>query len=417
MTAELEFKIIGSILLLEETHRQKIFSVIDESYFSMPQTKRIFTTLKNTFLQYPSADYSALCAALERSDQTAAVGAMSAMMSPSIAERNLDDTLAAIRDLHEKKELKNAVSELSLSSEITAGDLQGLLDRLQAGKGLGESSAEKYLKTYSDPIKLIPTGFHQLDNKLEGGLRAGTLCTIGARPSTGKTTYSINIASHNPDRRILFFSIEMTSGMIYDRIISDIADVEYSLASKHALVPESARAVLDKYPGLSIIDNISRVEKIVDLIYAEKPDIAVIDFIQIVTSEKRFTDNRQRIDHISGLLKAAAKATGCCIITLSQLTRAGKDRPTMSDLKESGGLEQDGDYVIILHRPFVNDKSEQDADPGATTVILDKNKFGNTGELRYHFNGRRQRFSEDPDGEEIQRPVSEKVTAEDDLPF
>ena len=202
--------------------------------------------------------------------------------------------------------------------------------------------------------------------------------------------------------------------MIYDRLVSGIADVEYHLAFRHRLPIETVRAVVEQYPQLAIVDNVADVETIVEMIYTERPEMVIIDFVQIITSNRRFVDNRQRIDYISQAFKQAAKATGCCIITLSQLTRAGKDKPTMSDLKESGGLEQDCDYVILLHRPYVNDKSDEKNRPEDTTVILDKNKFGNTGELKFDFNGRRQWFTEEG-AEEVARPA--KVTAEDDLPF
>ena len=115
--------------------------------------------------------------------------------------------------------------------------------------------------------------------------------------------------------------------------------------------------------------------------------------MQIVTSDRHFADNRQRIDYISQRLKQTAKAVGCCLIILSQLTRAGKDKPTMSDLKESGGLEQVSDYVFLLHRPYVQDKSSGEYQPENTTVICDKNKFGSTGELKFIFAGKYQRFS------------------------
>ena len=151
------------------------------------------------------------------------------------------------------------------------------------------------------------------------------------------------------------------------------------------------------------------------MIYHERPDLVVIDYIQIVTSQRRFTDNRQRIDYISQRLKAAAKKTGCCIISLSQITRGGKDRPTMSDLKESGGLEQDSDYIILLYREYVNNKEAQ-ISPKDTTVTLDKNKFGNSGELRMDFIGSRQRFVEADDV--IARPAPRENSAEEgDLPF
>ena len=93
----------------------------------------------------------------------------------------------------------------------------------------------------------------------------------------------------------------------------------------------------------------------------------------------------------------------------------------MSDLKESGGLEQDSDYVLLLYRPYVNDKSGSEADPKDTTVTLDKNKFGSTREFKYEFDGRKQRFTELPDSkDEIKLPVKHENTADgidEDLPF
>lgn len=130
------------------------------------------------------------------------------------------------------------------------------------------------------------------------------------------------------------------------------------------------------------------------MIYQQKPDFVIIDFVQIVTSMQIFVDNRQRVDYISQQLKRAAKKTNCSILILSQLTRNAKEKPTMSALKESGGLEQDSDYIILLHRDYVNDKSNEDIDAKDTDVILDKNKFGRTKELKFEFDGKYQRFSE-----------------------
>ena len=416
---ELEYKIIGSVLLLDGEYRQRIFAAIGEDYFSDPTAKAIYITLDRLCRDYPDTDYAVLTAALDQKQQAAAVGAMAKMISPSIAGKRLDDTLGAMKSIYAKRRIRNEVSELSLENEITVNDLRQLVSRAEAmTDGKTVSSAEKYLKHYHDPIKLIPTGFCGLDEMLDGGLMAGTLSTIGARPSTGKTTFAINIAAHNPDRKIIFFSLEMSAGMIYDRLISDIADVDYSLAGRHKIAFETVKAVVEKYKNLTVIDDVSKAEKMADMIYSEKPEIVIIDFVQIITSNKKFVDNRQRIDYISQLLKQAAKATGCCIITLSQITRAGKDKPTMSDLKESGGLEQDSDYVLLLHRPYVNDKSNDEADPGATTVTLDKNKFGSTREFKYHFDGRRQRFTEADDPEiPVQRPTKTEVSVDDDLPF
>ena len=416
---ELEYKIIGSVLLLDEEPRAKILSLIGEEYFSDTSAKEIYTKLTKICKEYPLADYTVLIAALDKAEQTSAVSAMSAMISPAIAEKSLDDTLNALRELYARRKIKNSVLELSLENEIAPGQLRQLVSEAEAlTQKEALSSAEKYLMHYKDPVKLLPTGFKALDDILGGGLMEGTLSTIGARPSTGKTTYAINIAAHNPDKKIIFFSLEMSARMIYDRLIADVANIDYGLAGRHLIEFETAKAVVEKYRNLTVIDDVVQAEKIAEIIYCEKPEIVIVDFVQIITSRNKFVDNRQRIDYISQILKQAAKATGCCIITLSQITRAGKDKPTMSDLKESGGLEQDSDYVLLLHRPYVNDKSNPEADPYETTVTLDKNKFGSTREFKYSFDGKYQRFTELADlNDDIARPKSKEITANDDLPF
>ena len=116
--------------------------------------------------------------------------------------------------------------------------------------------------------------------------------------------------------------------------------------------------------------------------------------MQIITSLKHHENVRTKIDYISSELKRTAKKTNTCIILLSQLTRNNKEAPTMSDLKESGGLEQDGDYIALLHRPYVLNKSDSSILPTMAQLLLDKNKFGRTGVIDLYFDGSIQRFTE-----------------------
>ena len=403
------------MLLLDGSDRSRILTAVSGRDFEDETAREIYQTLSDLCRRHPEADETVLLSALTKEQQKTTVALLDTMMAPNIAKTHLDDTLAAMKSLRDDRRLRRAVTELSISKSIQPGDIRQLSQLAdEMSRTAAMSSAESYLLHYGDQQVQFSTGFASLDSLLNGGFAAGTLATIGARPSTGKTTFAINIVSHEPNRKVLFFSLEMTSGMIYDRLVSDIADVEYHLAFRHRLPMETVRAVVEQYPQLTIVDNITDVETIVELIYTHRPEMVIVDYVQIVTSNRRFVDNRQRIDYISQALKQAAKSTGCCIVTLSQLTRAGKDKPTMSDLKESGGLEQDCDYVILLHRPYVNDKSDSKYEPSDTTAILDKNKFGGTKELKLYFDGRYQRFTED-DAEEVARPA--KVTAEDDLPF
>ena len=419
MTVEIknEYRLLVSALLLEKDGRQKIFNAVADDYFSDEITRKLYQTFRDIFKKYPAADESAFVAAIDSTCRTPLLEAMNGMTS-GIAENSLDDTLGAIREQYVRHRQQQILTDLLLSGDASHIDIRRAADEVQSlTETAASDSGQDYLRHYHDKIKTVPTGFKGLDSILGKGLLAGTLTAVGARPSTGKTTFAINIAAHNPQRKVLFISIEMTAGMIYDRLIADRLSINYAITSRHEVELESVRAVIEKYRNLKIVDNISHVEKIAELIYSEKPELVIIDFVQIITSTKKFVDNRQRIDYISQVLKSTAKATGSCILTLSQITRAGKEKPTMSDLKESGGLEQDSDYVLLLHRPYVNDKSNDEIRPSSTTVTLDKNKFGNTQELKFNFDGNFQRFTELAPEDEIARPKTDEEEISDDLPF
>ena len=409
---ELEYKIIGTALMAGQENRDRIFREVCPEYFGDKTTAEIFRCLSDVYDQHPTADSTTYTAALSPDNQRDVLLAMQSLISPVIAAEQLDDTLAAFRDAWQQRQLKSKITDLALGTPTTADVLQ-LAEMVKGFSTKRTDNAAKYLQNYHAPIKIIGTGFPELDELLGSGLIAATLSTLGARPSTGKTTLAINIATFIAlTQRVLFISLEMAAGMIYDRIVADKANIKYSDSVQHIADFETVRRVVESYQNLTIEDSISEIEDIVNLIHETKPDFVIIDYIQIVTSKFPFSDNRQRIDHISRLLKQTAKQTGAHILSLSQITRAGKDRPTMSDLKESGGLEQDSDYIMLLYREYVNDKSAQ-IKPEATTLTLDKNKFGRTGEIEMNFDGVHQRFTIADDV--IARPHTEEQDG--DLPF
>lgn len=411
---ELEYKIIGTAMMVEQEQRDRIFRELSPEYFSDGETREIFRTLKSQYKDYPAADSAVYLSALSEEGKADIVMVMDTLISPFIASEQLDDTLAAFKADHRERWLKSELNDLAIGSP-TAADVLALADKVQGFEKTGANAVDAYLREYHNPIEVVPTGFSELDYFLSGGFIRGTLATIGARPSTGKTTFAINISTHDPTKKVLFISIEMSARMIYDRIISDKADLSYRDCLRHKVDYEVVKEIVGSYPRLKIVDDMSDIEDIEALIYAERPDLTVIDYIQIVTAKRNCPDNRQRIDYISGRLKSAAKKTGCTVVSLSQITRGGKDKPTMSDLKESGGLEQDSDYIILLYREYVNDKSNAAIKPEPTIVTLDKNKFGSTCELDMDFNGKRQRFTEAQDV--ITRPAAAEEEANEDLPF
>ena len=414
---QLAYKLLYPLIYGDEQDRQRALLSVQAEDFSDETVKEVFSAVSHLLRKHPQADDAVLLKALDANTLKAIVTAWQEMPALHITGQKLEDTLSAFRYLRNQQQIRNAVTALTFSKEIHTADFQKLM---QLSENLmqteQQSPAEKYLAAYDQTVPLLSTGFAELDEMLGGGLAAGTVATIGARPSVGKTTFSLNIAAAHPDKKVLFFSIEMTAHMIYARLIANKAEVYYSETVKHRVPIATVKAVLNQYPDLLLVDDVSSVEDIADSICSYKPDLVIIDFVQIVTSDRRFVDNRQRIDYISQRLKQTAKAVGCCLIILSQLTRAGKDKPTMSDLKESGGLEQDSDYVFLLHRPYVQDKSSGEYQPEDTTVICDKNKFGSTGELKFIFEGKYQRFSA-VSGGNIKRPTRTAAVPTEDLPI
>jgi len=268
-------------------------------------------------------------------------------------------------------------------------------------KELNTKHFDNFLKNLNSKPSGVLTGFSRID-KVTGGLRPGTMFIIGARPSTGKTSFALNIACNQLKQssdKIIFFSLEMSAEMILERFFSAENNIDYNKFSHNQLTDKDKTEIQESIAKLKeenrflIVDNVYDADEIAKIISEEKPILAIVDFIQSVTTEKYFDNTRLRIDYISSLLKRTAKQTKSVVIVLSQITRAGKDEPTMSDLKESGGLEQDGDYIALIHRPYVNDKGS-DIKPSKTQILFDKNKFGGTGIVKMTFDLEHQKFYE-----------------------
>ncbi len=412
---ETEIRLLATALLSGNIEiRDTIFNF---GYFTTDIGKQLYSKLSHVYITCPDSDYSAYISALSADEQGVMMSALKTAVSQTVDESRVDSTLDFLKKSAVDSEFKRKIAELTVTSDYTAEDIRRIVDEKEAATDIAVNSLQKYLDDYSNPIELIPTGFPKLDKMLNGGIMRGTTGTIGARPSVGKTTFAINMAVHNPDIKVLFFSLEMSSRMIYDKIVADVADIDYAITGKHGVNFNTVKSVLRQFENMTIIDNVSEIERIVEIIRQLKPDLVFIDYVQIIQSKREFESTRQRVDYISQLVKRTAKQMNISILNLSQLTRGAKEEPTMSALKESGGLEQDSDYIILLKRPFVNDKSNKDFLPSDTTLKLDKNKFGDTGEISYFFDGAKQRFTETDSKPTAHLKKGESYGTDDDLPF
>ena len=322
-----------------------------------------------------------------------------------VSESTFADHIRLIKEAAQRRQIKQGVEDILREGDYSAHRLNGLIESLDSSTGGGienKSSANinAFIQELNKPKPVFSTGFKELDEAI-GGIRRGTLFVIGARPSTGKTTFAINLAREQLryKRRVMFFSLEMTAQMILERYSADVCRIDLWKFSKNRLsqqeqsIVESTAKSLESGKRFLIEQDTNTIEGITSAIYAENPDLVFVDYVQRVRSVREFKSERERVNYITSELKTAAKKTNCCVMLLSQITRTGKDAPKMSDLKESGALEEDGDYIVLLHRPYVLDKT-CDEPPEKTVVILDKNKFGACAATTMNFNLGQQRFEE-----------------------
>ena len=230
-----------------------------------------------------------------------------------------------------------------------------------------EKFAELVSEYYEDtrsPTQCIPTGFQNLDDLLEGGLHFKKLSFIAGRPGMGKTSFVISIIVHtlmNSNRPVVLFNLEMSNSEIVARIISNITKIPFKKLNKHDLTPseefaESEAIKLLSKKELYLYDGEISPAKVREFLYKanlEKP-LVIIDYIQLMFTERQYPNKNNQMEAISRELKLLAKSYVASMVVLAQLNREVEKRqdkrPMLSDLRDSGGLEQDADQVLLIYR-------------------------------------------------------------------
>ena len=259
-----------------------------------------------------------------------------------------------------------------------------------------------------DKITGIPTGFHDLDEKTSG-LQRSDLIIVAARPGMGKTAFALNIAQQSAVKHgtsAIIFSLEMSKEQLGQRLLAMQARVEMQKLKQGDLdrkdwdrvslgVDElnNSKIVIDDTPGISLMEMRNKCRRL----KAEQGlDLIVVDYLQLMTFEGK-TDNRQQeISALSRNMKLLARERNCPVILLSQLSRAPElrqdKRPMLSDLRESGSIEQDADIVIFLYRDdYYNENTEK---PGVCEVNIAKHRSGPTDKIELTWVSRYTKFSD-----------------------
>ncbi|MCI8465718.1 MAG: replicative DNA helicase [Lachnospiraceae bacterium] len=240
----------------------------------------------------------------------------------------------------------------------------------------------------------VPTGFTDLDYKLSG-LQPSDLVLVAARPSMGKTAFVLNIAQHVALRKsytTAIFSLEMSREQLVNRLFSmesrvdsqalrtgNLSDSDWDKLVESVGVIGNSRLLIDDTPGITVSELRSKCRKF-KLEFGL--DLIIIDYLQLMSGGRKSSDNRQQeISEISRSLKALAREVGAPVIALSQLSRAVESRndkrPMLSDLRESGAIEQDADVVMFIYRDDYYNKDTEN--PNIAEIIIAKQRNGPTG--------------------------------------
>ncbi len=316
-----------------------------------------------------------------------------------------------------------AITKLGSNEELAATELldraeQQILAVSRIGSNvdpetpyeIGKAAYEHYAELHATAAGSVGLrwGFASLDAYLQR-LEPGALVILAARPSLGKTSLALNIAHHVASQQqspVAFFSLEMDKRQLFDRLITSGSGIDVSRLCRGTLsdsefqkFPPAIEELkglplyIDDDPDTSLANLRSKARRIK---MQRGLDLLVVDYLQLIEIPERAAgDNRtQQVTYLSRNLKNLARELGCPIIALSQLSRAVEQRnppiPILSDLRDSGSIEQDADIVLMLYREDVY--NEDCSDPGVTDVYIRKNRNGPTGRACLFFDAKRMTF-------------------------
>ncbi len=283
------------------------------------------------------------------------------------------------------------------------------------------------LDKYKDAFRGIPTGFIKLD-KLTNGLQKSDLIVIAARPGMGKTSLAMNIvesAALNNDKVCAVFSLEMPEVQIIQRLLCGFAGVsmadalagggkltanDWKKLTKAAEKMRKSRIYIDDSSRVTPAEILSKCRRIKSKNNGQL-DLVMIDYIQLMSSGKKGAEqNRtQEVADITRELKIMAKELNVPVIALSQLRRMQTKEPQLSDLRESGAIEQDADIVMFINRPDVTATEEEKAKgkivKGMADLIIAKHRNGGLDRIKLRFKGELTKFVNPEPNDEIEEPV------------
>ncbi len=430
-----EQAVLGSILIDPACFNDLVIQISDE-YFYIPQHKQIYKALANMLEMNMKIDYIALVDRLKKSgtyDEAGGKAYLKELVQRVPSSANVLTYAAIVRERYFARALIEASREIikDATENTTEGDrlLESAEQRIydiRQGRivsGLEHIKAVIENETYDRLLKItnpvtkqdyvgIPTGIGELDRKITG-LNKSDLIILGARPGMGKTSFALNIVRNvamQAGKTVAFFSLEMTRDQLAQRMLSGEAAIkseklrtgeldadEWNRLAEASANLSKANIYFDESSGITVAEMKAKLRRMKNV------DLCVVDYLGLMHSPRR-TDNRvQEISEITRSLKIMAKELNIPVIVCAQLSRATESKtlkshkPALSDLRDSGSIEQDADIVLFLYREtyYDNEKAEdaQKGDPNKAECIVAKNRHGEIGSVELYWDGRYTRFT------------------------
>ncbi|MDR0401663.1 MAG: replicative DNA helicase [Endomicrobium sp.] len=442
MSIDVENAVIGA-MLIEKEAILKVINIIDESDFYDNKNRQIFLAICKLYLSSQAVDILTVSEFFKKNNifenDGGVFGYLTNLINYVQTAANVESYAEIIRDKSILRKLittgtmmiensykeQNSPEEILSESQTMLFSISRYNNRLDKGfldvSKLVMPMLNNLEKLHSDPRKIsgLSTGFSDFDSKTTG-LHPSELIILASRPSMGKTAFALNIAEHVAvikKKPVAIFSLEMKKESLMIRFLASLARVnatklrngQYNSADWPKLTTAAGKIsespiFIDDDSNMSILELKIRAIKLASDLRTKNEMLAliIIDYIQFInaSSSKRFESRQQEVSDISRSLKALAKDLDVPVLVLSQLSRRTEDRgrkdnkPQLSDLRDSGAIEQDADVVAMLYREGYYNREDVEIQKKAT-LILGKQRNGPTGEINLIFEGEYMKFSDE----------------------
>ncbi|MGI8848703.1 MAG: replicative DNA helicase [Pyrinomonadaceae bacterium] len=413
--------ILGAILLDNQLISQAIEYLSKDDFYS-PLHRRIFNAMMSLFERSERIDPILIGEELKKDGSIDSIGGIAAITNLTYGLPHFSDILDYARIVKSKATVRNLIKVCNqITSEALAEEEEAeiILDhaeqmifaladeRTRQGfahvKPIAETvlaKVQEYARRETHALTGLATGFRELD-QMTSGLQKTDLIIVAARPSMGKTALCLTLAQNAAILEkavVAVFSLEMSKEQLVMRMLSSEARVDahrfrtgYLTRDEWGRLAQSigtlseAKIFIDDTPGISVMEMRAKTRRLVA--EQKKLDLVVVDYMQLMSGSRRTESRQQEVSQISRELKGLAKELDVPVVALSQLSRAPEARnppkPLMSDLRESGSIEQDADVVAFIYREEYYKQSDENA--GIAEILISKQRNGPTGSIKLAF--------------------------------